>query len=78
MPKTKPFKINVGLDIKGDWQSRPLDFLVELNKCTETLVENLTRQAVSLARQQGHTWEEIGESLGVSRQAAWERFAPGD
>ncbi len=24
----------------------------------------------------GHTWAEIGEALGVSRQAAHERFAP--
>lgn len=31
-------------------------------------------QAVSEAKSAGHSWSEIGEALGVSRQAAWERF----
>lgn len=78
MANAKPFEIKVGLDIQGDWLERPLDFLVELNKCTQTLVHDLTRQAVDTAREQGRTWEEIGGALGISRQAAWERFAPGD
>lgn len=33
------------------------------------------RQAVELARQQGRTWAEIGEQIGISRQAAQQRFA---
>ena len=75
---TKPFKIAVGLDIQGDWQERPLDFLRELTKCTKGLIENLELSAVSAARAQGHTWDEIGGALGVSRQAAWGRFATDD
>jgi hypothetical protein len=31
--------------------------------------------AAKAARGEGSTWDEIGRSLGVSRQAAWERFA---
>jgi hypothetical protein len=31
--------------------------------------------AARAARSEGITWEEIGQALGVSRQAAWERFA---
>jgi hypothetical protein len=31
--------------------------------------------AVRAARGAGSTWDEIGQALGVSRQAAWERFA---
>lgn len=31
--------------------------------------------AAKAARGEGSTWDEIGQSLGVSRQAAWERFA---
>ncbi len=72
------FKIQVGLEIKGDWQDRPLEFLRELKKCTSTLVEQLETKAVILARQQGASWTDVGTSLGVSRQAAWERFAPED
>lgn len=76
MAKTKPrFEIKVGLNVEGDWEDKPLKFLTELTKCTQTLVENLERQAVARAREQGHTWDEIGKALGVSRQAAWGRFA---
>jgi len=31
-------------------------------------------QAVQVAREQGASWAQIGEVLGMSRQAAWERF----
>ncbi len=30
--------------------------------------------AAKAARTEGCTWDEIGQALGVSRQAAWERF----
>lgn len=36
-------------------------------------VERLTR-AVARARWCGLTWEEIGAAVGLSRQAAWERW----
>ena len=39
--------------------------------------ERLLRQAVLGARKAGHTWEAIGSVLGVSRQAAQQRFAVG-
>lgn len=75
MTPTKPYKIKVGLDITGDWEDRPLDFLTQLTKCTEGLVANHVQTAVTKARAQGHTWEAIGSALGVSRQSAWGRFA---
>ena len=80
MPKTEssPFSINVGLSVEGDTSERPLEFLTKLTECVSTLIEDLTRDAVERAREQGHTWAEIGGALGISRQAAWERFAPGD
>ena len=31
---------------------------------------------VALLRDRGISWAAIGKALGVSRQAAWERFAP--
>ncbi len=31
--------------------------------------------AAKAARSEGRTWDEIGQALGVSRQAVWERFA---
>jgi hypothetical protein len=37
--------------------------------------ERLLALEVELARSFGITWEEIAAALGVSRQAAWDRFA---
>lgn len=33
---------------------------------------------VQKARSLGATWAQVGGALGISRQSAWERFAPGD
>jgi hypothetical protein len=37
-------------------------------------VEDGMRTAVQRARESGHTWEEIGQVLGTTRQAAFQRF----
>lgn len=37
--------------------------------------ERLLALEIELARSFGVTWEEVGAALGVSRQAAWDRFA---
>lgn len=36
--------------------------------------EATLREAVEAAREAGHTWQEIGDLLGTSRQAAFQRF----
>lgn len=33
---------------------------------------------VQRARQLGATWAQVGQALGITRQSAWERFAPDD
>ncbi|AHH96807.1 hypothetical protein GCM10010174_41580 [Kutzneria viridogrisea] len=38
------------------------------------VAEEAVREAVDRAREAGHTWQEIGELLGTSRQAAFQRF----
>lgn len=47
-----------------------LEEVVELAALTTVL----TRRAVDLHRQLGATWAEIGESLGITKQAAQQRF----
>ena len=37
--------------------------------------ERLLALEIELARSFGVTWEEVGAALGVSQQAAWDRFA---
>jgi hypothetical protein len=38
------------------------------------VVEDGLREAVQAARRAGHTWAEIGDLLGTTRQAAFQRF----
>jgi hypothetical protein len=55
---------------------RPLEPLeaVEVIRSLAGLVEDGMREAVQQARQAGHTWAEIGDLLGTTRQAAFQRF----
>jgi len=38
-------------------------------------VSDRQRRSVDLLRSRKVSWEAIGKALGVSRQAAWERFS---
>lgn len=40
-------------------------------------VEQAVDQYARTLRDRGASWTTIGEALGISRQAAWERFTPG-
>ncbi len=51
----------------------PLEALRELSNAGNEL-ESLVRDRVASARRGGATWDAIGESLGMSRQAAWEYY----
>ena len=62
------------LRLIGDWEAEPLEGLCEsagLARAVDKLQRHLARQA----RDAGRTWTEIGASLEISRQAAWERFS---
>lgn len=67
-------KVEVTLTIDGDWRSDPLRVIAGIREGGRNLDE-WQRKAVAAARDQGRTWDEIGTACGVSRQAAWERFA---
>ena len=75
---------------KGERQARdhageqlrgaPSEKLLRLVAGVEPLVEDVAAyQAfnVEILRERGVSWAEIGGALGVSRQAAWKRFARG-
>ena len=52
----------------------PLEALRELTR-TEAELAELRRQSVATARAAGVSWDQIGESLGMTRQSAWEYFS---
>lgn len=58
----------------GDWEAAPLDGLCQSARLGLAL-DKLQRELVRQARAGGRTWTEIGTSLGISRQSAWERFS---
>lgn len=70
----KGMHVTVTLGISGEIDDHPLAVISGITEGTRSLEPTL-RQAVAIARRQRHTWEEIGQALGTTRQSAWERFA---
>ncbi len=60
-------------DVPADAALAPLDAVAVIRSFAR-IVEDGMRAAVQRARQAGHTWAEIGELLGTTRQAAFQRF----
>ena len=59
--------------VSEDATPAPLE-AVTVVRSLARVVEDGLREAVHQARQAGHTWAEIGELLGTTRQAAFQRF----
>jgi hypothetical protein len=65
----------------GPWTERPDDeLLASLAKIQAVAgqVDAAVHDYVGILRGRGVTWTRIGEALGVSKQAAWERFSGED
>lgn len=62
------------LRLSGDWEHDPLSGLGDAAGLSAA-VEKLQRDLVVRARSDGCTWTSIGQALGITRQAAWERFS---
>ncbi|MFI7613532.1 hypothetical protein ACIBP6_20110 [Nonomuraea terrae] len=59
--------------IVGLTADRPLAALTLLSQ-VESWQRTLLDQAVAAARQNGSSWAEVGEAMGISKQSAHERF----
>jgi uncharacterized NAD(P)/FAD-binding protein YdhS len=58
----------------GDWDQRPLEGL-RAARGIERALDKVMRDAVRRAREAGCSWTDVGDALGTSKQAAWERFS---
>jgi hypothetical protein len=58
----------------GDWEAHPIEALSECRQA-RTALEKAMWQTVSKARGANHSWTDIGEALGVTKQTAWQRFS---
>ncbi len=72
--KSAPVSVGVSLNVSGNLEDNPLGVLKGLTNALRS-VESKLSEAVQEARRQKFTWEQIGGTLGISRQAAWERFS---
>ena len=68
---------NLRIRASGDWESEPLEGLREACRIA-TALDKLTRESVGCARDAGHSWTQIGQALGVTKQAAWQRYSDED
>ena len=69
-----PVSVGVNVSVSGDIKENPLGVIKGLTNALRSVEVKLS-ESVHEARRQRFTWEEIGDALGVSRQAAWERFS---
>lgn len=60
--------------IEGDDGGQDHLAIIRRTADAETEVDALLRQAVAAARAAGHSWATLGAELGMSRQAAQQRF----
>lgn len=51
----------------------PLDRIAETTRALRE-VQDAKRRLVRRLREDGTTWQEIADALGVSRQAAWRKY----
>lgn len=65
-------------DLSADLEHDPESYLrlVEATRVGSEETSRLLREAIGGARSAGHSWDAVGRVLGVSRQAAQQRFAP--
>lgn len=54
--------------------NREAIYALEAVKTAQVGVDVIARQAVAMARKDGETWEKIGAALGVTKQAAQQRY----
>jgi hypothetical protein len=60
------------------WESLGAEMLLRSLAPSEATVEavrGVLQTQVDILRKRGISWAQIGEALGISRQAAWERFS---
>lgn len=67
--------LNINITIGGDWSDEPLKGLAALHEAGKQLDAQIW-STVRQARLAGHTWEEIGRTMGVSKQTVFDRYAP--
>ena len=67
--------LNINISVDGDWTDDPLAGLAALHEASKHLDAQIWI-AVTQAKLAGHTWEQIGSAVGLSKQTVFDRYAP--
>jgi hypothetical protein len=83
MPKAKPKQPDLAArldDLEPEGPARDAAELREINRLVQDIAvsEQRLRDAVTVARAAGYSWGKIAVALGVSPQAAHQRFGGGE
>ena len=72
------FSLALPTDLAG--LAEDVDPLIAIAVLMEAIggIEDKIGEVVRFCRGQGRTWTQIGDALGMSKQAAWERFSGED
>jgi hypothetical protein len=78
--KTTAWQVNMALPGDAASAANDIDPLVMLVMLAygRARVEDKISEVVRVCRENGKSWTQIGQILGVSKQAAWERFSGED
>ena len=70
--------IGIPEGLRGGLETNPNDYLrlVVSSRTAAEETSRLLRDSIAGARAAGHSWDTLGKILGVSRQAAQQRFGP--
>ena len=63
------------LDWPSDMETDKLLALLKAQERTHEDVAGRLQRSIEILRKREVSWQQIGEALGISRQAAWERFS---
>ena len=63
------------LDWPADMETEKLLALIKAQEKTHEDVAEKLQRSIDILRKREVSWQAIGDALGISRQAAWERFS---
>jgi hypothetical protein len=68
------YSTTIHQDTSGDVRTIHWIHMFGYLKALENAIEEVRRQLVGHMRDQGASWDEVGDTLGITKQGAWERY----
>lgn len=69
-----PLLVQMAMAVEEEWRDGDWKEMLEAVRLLQDFTRDRAWECVLWSRHDGHTWDEIAEALGMSRQAAWEKY----